>query len=221
MIMIRYLLLFSSLFMTSLATSGQIGIGTNTPDPSAQLDIVSTDKGLLIPRVTSTEDVTASPAKGLVVYQTSGAEGFYVYDGSAWCKLISANEVPGATHAYISNPYMRNIQYSYTDDFEPSSLSGFTLTNSSKTLKVDNAGVYSISYRIEHLQNTLQFEVNLNLNGTAITQLRAQITSDKGVYASANVIRTLSAGDEIELDYKPMYPGFLIRRVEVAVVRIK
>jgi len=54
-----------------------------SPEPSAMLDIKSLTKGLLIPRVTSTDDVT-SPATGLLVYQTGGSAGFYSYNGSSW-----------------------------------------------------------------------------------------------------------------------------------------
>ena len=48
-----------------------IGIGTNTPNASALLEIKANNKGLLIPR-TSTSSRTAidAPAKGLLVYDT-------------------------------------------------------------------------------------------------------------------------------------------------------
>ena len=48
-----------------------IGIGTSSPNTSAQLDISSTSRGLLIPRMTAGGIVNiASPAKGLMVYDT-------------------------------------------------------------------------------------------------------------------------------------------------------
>jgi len=47
----------------------QVGINTETPDPSAALDVSSTDKGLLIPRVETSS--VSSPATGLMVYQPS------------------------------------------------------------------------------------------------------------------------------------------------------
>ncbi|WP_148285357.1 hypothetical protein [Flavobacterium sp. B17] len=55
--------------------NGQVGIGTNNPDASAALDIASTNKGLLIPRVSLTgitdQTTIASPAMGLIAYNTS------------------------------------------------------------------------------------------------------------------------------------------------------
>lgn len=56
-----------------------VGIGTNTPNASAQLDISSTTKGLLVPRMTQAQRTAISnPAQGLLVYQTDGTTGFYV-----------------------------------------------------------------------------------------------------------------------------------------------
>ena len=64
--------------------TAQTGIGTTTPDVSAKLDISSTSKGLLVPRMTATErGAIATPAKGLLIYQTDGEAGFYVNTGTS------------------------------------------------------------------------------------------------------------------------------------------
>ena len=64
--------------------TAQTGIGTTTPDVSAKLDISSTTKGLLVPRMTATErGAIATPAKGLLMYQTDGEAGFYVNTGTS------------------------------------------------------------------------------------------------------------------------------------------
>ncbi|MDX1462942.1 MAG: hypothetical protein R3359_07795, partial [Marinirhabdus sp.] len=75
-------------------TSAQVGIGTTTPDPSSALDIRSTNKGLLSPRMTSLERTNISnPADGLLVYDTDETT-FYYYNGStsAWVPLLGATE---------------------------------------------------------------------------------------------------------------------------------
>jgi hypothetical protein len=65
--------------------NAQVGIGTISPDASAQLDVQSTSKGLLIPRMTDTERADIdNPATGLLVYQTNGTAGFYFFDGINW-----------------------------------------------------------------------------------------------------------------------------------------
>ncbi|MEN3026806.1 MAG: hypothetical protein ABDH31_03740, partial [Chlorobiota bacterium] len=67
-----------------------VGIGTNTPHPSALLHLESTTKGLLIPRMTQAQrDAISSPATGLVIYQTDNNPGFYYYTGTTWVPLLS------------------------------------------------------------------------------------------------------------------------------------
>jgi len=52
---------------------------------SAQLQVDSTVRGLLPPRMTSTQRAAiTSPATGLLVYQTDGTEGLYEKTASAW-----------------------------------------------------------------------------------------------------------------------------------------
>jgi trimeric autotransporter adhesin len=59
------------------------------PHTSAMLDVNSTSKGLLLPRVTTAQmNLIASPAAGLMVYNTSVA-AIYLYTGSSWTNLLS------------------------------------------------------------------------------------------------------------------------------------
>ena len=75
--------LFISLIISDVYA--QVGVGTENPDDSAVLDVVSTDKGILIPRMTETErDAIASPADGLMIYQSDGNTGFYYFDSTEW-----------------------------------------------------------------------------------------------------------------------------------------
>lgn len=78
----KYLIIFCFLVAT-ITSNAQVGIGTPTPDASSQLDITSTDKGVLVPRMTAaTRTGIGSPATGLLVYQTDGSPGFYYNSGT-------------------------------------------------------------------------------------------------------------------------------------------
>ena len=80
------LLLFVCFNFSSLA---QVGFGTTSPNNSSILDITSTDKGLLTPRMTSTERIAiATPADGLLVYDLTDS-AFYYYKASVWTRLDS------------------------------------------------------------------------------------------------------------------------------------
>jgi hypothetical protein len=84
------ILLFALLCATTL-TQAQIGIGTNTPDASSQLDISSTSRGLLPPRMTALQrNSIANPAAGLIVWcNDCGSKGeIQIYDGTEWVNLI-------------------------------------------------------------------------------------------------------------------------------------
>ena len=71
--------------------SQSIGIGTAAPASSAQLDITSTTKGILLPRMTTTARMAInSPAKGLLVYDST-AQQFQYYDGAIWRSLWPDN----------------------------------------------------------------------------------------------------------------------------------
>jgi hypothetical protein len=93
------LLLLLSLFFTGLTMNAQVGIGTNSPDASAKLDVTSTTKGFLPPRVALTATNAASPitspATGLLVFNTATAgtspndvvPGYYYFNGTVWVKI--------------------------------------------------------------------------------------------------------------------------------------
>ena len=69
--------------------NGNVGIGTTLPDASAILDVASTSKGVLFPRMTETQkDAISSPATGLIIYQTDGDEGLYIYKSTGWIQII-------------------------------------------------------------------------------------------------------------------------------------
>ena len=73
-----------------LSMAQNVGIGTNTPAASAALEIKASNKGLLIPR-TSTASRTgiASPAKGLMLYDTT-TSSLWFHNGSAWVNLSAS-----------------------------------------------------------------------------------------------------------------------------------
>ena len=78
------------LLLCSCCLQAQIAIGTNNPATSAALELQSNTAGILIPRMTKSDrDAIATPAQGLLIYQTDETEGFYFYNNTpaAWQAL--------------------------------------------------------------------------------------------------------------------------------------
>lgn len=92
--------LLLSFFCGTIFLTAQVGIGTTNPEAGAMLDIESSDKGILIPRVTLTSTidnttVTPSASYGLLVFNTATAgtgntavtEGFYYWNNTQWVRI--------------------------------------------------------------------------------------------------------------------------------------
>src|SRR6187549_3862364 len=82
--------IYSDAQTNTFPASGAAGIGTTSPDASCLLEVKSTTKGFLIPRMTSAQrNAIPSPAAGLLIYQTNGTVGFYYYN-AGWKALSPA-----------------------------------------------------------------------------------------------------------------------------------
>ncbi|MGY2132713.1 hypothetical protein ACW9KT_10820 [Hymenobacter sp. HD11105] len=85
------------------ASAQSVGIGTTTPDPSAVLDVSSTNKGLLLPRMTDVQMRSiASPQEGLLVFNTTTKQ-FYGYLGAPSTAVIE-QRFASQNGAYTSLP---------------------------------------------------------------------------------------------------------------------
>ncbi|MFT4875518.1 MAG: Flp pilus assembly pilin Flp [Bacteroidia bacterium] len=77
-------ILIFTLLCAATSIQAQVGIGTTTPDSSSILDLTSTSKGFLPPRMTAAQrDAIASPIAGLMIWCTESLE-LQVYNGTRW-----------------------------------------------------------------------------------------------------------------------------------------
>jgi trimeric autotransporter adhesin len=84
------------LFTATIVNAQSLAINNDgsTANPSSILDVKSTTKGILIPRMSKVEkNAIAAPANGLLIYQNApDSVGFHFYNGSAWVWLQNSNE---------------------------------------------------------------------------------------------------------------------------------
>ncbi|MEQ9187303.1 MAG: hypothetical protein RLP15_06175 [Cryomorphaceae bacterium] len=94
--MVACALLFWMVGLTGFSQSMSIGAQGNKPDSSAMLDVTSSTRGFLMPRLTKAQRMAiANPAQGLMVFQKDLLRGLYIYDTafSAWDHILDSTEI--------------------------------------------------------------------------------------------------------------------------------
>ena len=172
-------------------TFGQVGISKQDafkPNEAAILDVSSTDKGILIPRVTLTSSTILAPVtttgtipNSLLVYNTATAgtipdnvtPGFYYWEGSRWVRLINKENEAKPVVFYAPSIALptKESSTSYTINLYDEYLKQYTLTDSSTSKKSDpNAtlptyGNTDLYYFITYYDKDVFTNVNISNNG--------------------------------------------------------
>ncbi len=96
-----------------LSASGNVAVGTTTPNASALLDLNSTSKGFLPPRLTTTQRLAIIPTEGLLVFDTD-LKCYNIYANGSWHCLSLDNTSAAASLSAIdcAGIYSSNTLYS-------------------------------------------------------------------------------------------------------------
>lgn len=165
----RSVFFLAFLLFVSYSFSQSVGINEDgsSPNSAAILDIKSTSKGILIPRMTSVQKGSLTLVEGLLIYQTDGTEGFYYYDGSSW--------------QYIGNQTANGDDlgdHTATEDIDMAGyeikLNGGYISNDGddEGLKVDNNGIVTIGAHSPSANTRLSIvQTNTNATNYSLTAL--------------------------------------------------
>jgi hypothetical protein len=98
---------FFSLVFYTIAIAQNVGIGTTMPNASAQLDISSNSKGMLIPRMTDAEkNAIVAPVQGLMVFNIT-TNSFQYFNGVSWSNMAHSGIINGTPNkiAKFNSPW--------------------------------------------------------------------------------------------------------------------
>jgi hypothetical protein len=166
----RILFLQVTILMALVSAQGQnVGLGTATPNASAALDISATNRGLLLPRMTTAaRNSIGAPAKGLMVYDSTLGT-FTFHNGTAWTELLHAGNnvwLKNGANIYTNAP---NVGIGTTDPqaglhivsaSNNAAFSRFILLES--TADLASAGEPAISFRNKSFSAGKQWSVGIN-----------------------------------------------------------
>lgn len=200
----------AALVCAQIVIAQNIGIGTPTPHTSAMLDVTSTNKGILIPRVTEANR-PASPATGLLIYQTNNTPGFYYYNGSTWVMLGGGS---GFALPYTGSTAGNTFNITSTDGIgitgASSAATGNWYGGQFTSASTAGSGVYGAATAATGTTFGGQF-ATLSTSGrgvyggaTAATgatyggYFLSQSTGGRGVYGLANAATGLTRGGQFE-----------------------
>jgi trimeric autotransporter adhesin len=94
-----------------------VGVGTTTPDASSILELSSVTKGFLPPQMTAAEKMAiAIPKPGLMVYQTDGNKGMYIYINGTWLLSggnfvdLTSNQTINGVKTFVNDIYADGVR---------------------------------------------------------------------------------------------------------------
>jgi hypothetical protein len=168
---------FLTALLLTATTFAQVGINTETPDPSSALDITSTDGGLLPPRMTSDQrDNIVSPVEGLIIFCTdcgSGEGELQIKLSSEWGNLYN----PG-TESSTGNLYLARVEYTSTQvvggvEFIDPSGNGDFLTAGANVGTISNYNNVEFTFTNELTppKEIIAYGYQANMSRYVITQL--------------------------------------------------
>lgn len=170
-----------AMFLMSMQASAQnVGINNTTPHTKSLLDLTSSDKGLLTPRMTEAQRTGMFPApdataKGMLVYQTDNVQGFYVYNGATWQMVTTGNSGWGLTGNTGTNPTTNFIGTSDNKDavFKANNNEAFRITPNNKINISNNNATPSYAYARMSIadENGNNSDVNVRVAGGSYSQL--------------------------------------------------
>ncbi len=212
------------LLLFPLLASAQVGIGTSSPDVSTVLDVSATDKGVLIPRMTTTErDAILSPANGLIIYNTD-TDRIQLNTNTPATPIWQALSAAPVAAAIIGDS-MKYSNNDVTTDVNPASSIDLPLFGTNNWN--DNTALYVVSGNQVVITQTGRYEVIVNAslqNATATDRNAPEIRIELngtgiGSYGSTGYMRSANGHEESSLHIREIIEVSANQILTVGIVR--
>ncbi|MBT8262591.1 MAG: hypothetical protein KJO05_07195 [Bacteroidia bacterium] len=218
---IGILLIFIGSLLPGL--KAQVGIGTTSPEPSSILDVASTDKGLLVPRVSLGDvsdtmlDGTNTAATGLLIWNINAAVtggdgiGYYSFNGTSWEKISTGTGndavVLKVTSSTVSSSLAQGTNMILFLNSISNNIGGGSYDTTTGTYTVPTDGIYEIRTSFNVSLPAPNYEMLLSnrlfLNGvyhtTTLEQRGSLVNTSYGITYSTTFTEEFSAGDLVQM----------------------
>ncbi len=216
----KKVILIIIVFNFAISSFAQTGIGTNTPNASAKLDVYSDNKGFLPPRVslTSATDNTTipSPAEGLLVYNKGSVglqAGYYYWNGANWATIATATsagngvtasdmvKLYGEAHSKASGK-IGNSTTGFVFSVPVSGRYLFDFTSSATAL---NGGTNTIYFTVRQGTTVLASDNQSSYNNNVHVEYNGKVELNLQAGISYNLYNYATSGSFEANDYDRVY----------------
>ena len=196
------------LLLISIVSNAQVGIGTTTPEISSILDIQSTTKGFLLPRLTSAErDAISLPATGLLIYNTTTS--LFNFYNLGWNNFVTGLVLPinGGTGIANSNLATLALPGAFATTITTTAVTDITLPKTGTLFGTEVGSIFSAqiqnSLTDEAGSGKLVFSESPTFTGISVAPTAAvgtntaQLATTAFVLANSNNYKSVNSTAEI------------------------
>lgn len=201
---------FFLLLLTSYACFSQVGIGTNTPNSSSLLEISSTDKTFVPPRMTNVQMLAIpNPLIASIVYNTT-FNSLYIYNSLGWKSMLETDNPnlickKSGGSLMVSNNTYYNFPLNSTH-IQSQNASTYEIISNGK-IRIKENGIYMVGAQLSvnnMPSGTKAYSIAVFKNETLIGLLNKNesIQSSTDYWGTSGMMTfRFAIGDEIEIKY--------------------
>lgn len=212
----KFILLISFIFIVEKSHAQNVGIGTSTPSSNAILDISSTNKGLMLPRLADTANIV-NPTAGLLIYNQHAQTPSF-HNGAGWSNLAtsSTNISPddSITYTYAGLTEARALYYNQASNRTIDAVGRPTSNPMASTFTISkkfdvNSGSLK-NYYYNYIHNAYPVVINFYKQGNSTPYYKVEYTDVFMIRAEDNYSPSDGLIETFVFSFRKMQIGQII-----------